>query len=50
MVITPIDPLEGQRYVEKVNSEGQEDYLDHIYNVTSTRDDYVNPKADRKLS
>ena len=49
-VVAPIDPLEGKRYVEQVNSEGQGDYLDHIYKITSARDDYVNPIADVKLS
>ena len=50
MAIAPIDPLEGQRYVDPVNSEGQRDYLDQIYNITSTRDDYVNPTTDIKIS
>ena len=49
-VLAPINPLEGERYIEKVNSEGQGDYLDHIYNIISTRDDYENPTVDRKLS
>ena len=49
-VVSPIDPLEGQRYVEPVNNEGQGDYLDHIYNVTSLKDDYINPIADGNLS
>ena len=50
LVIAPIYPLEGQRYVKTMNSEGQGDYLDHIYNITSTRDDYVNPTADINLN
>ena len=49
-VVTPIDPLEVQRYVKPINSEGQGDYLDHIYNITSTRDDYVNPTTNEKIS
>ena len=49
-VVSPIDPLEGHRYVESVNSEGQGDYLDHIYNVSTLKDDYVNPIADGNLS
>ena len=39
-VLAPIYLLEGQRYVRTVNSEGQGDYMDHIYNITSLRDDY----------
>ena len=49
-MVAPIDPLEGQRYVELVHSEGQVDYLDHIYNIMSSRDDYINTNADGKLS
>ena len=48
-LVAPIDPLEGHRYVEPVNSEGQGDSLDHIYNIMSVRNDYVNPIADGKL-
>ena len=36
-VVAPIDPLEGQIYVEQVNSEGQGDYLDQNYDIMSTR-------------
>ena len=49
-VVAPLDPLEGQRYIEQVNSEGHDGYLDHIYNITFAMDDYVNPMTDRKLS
>ena len=48
-VVSPIDPLEGQRYVEPVYIEGQGDYLDHIYNVSTLKYDYVNPKLDGNL-
>ena len=48
--ITPIDLLEGQIYAMQVNIEGQGDYIDQIYKITSTRDDYANPTDDRKLS
>ena len=40
--------LEGQRYAKKVNSEGQGGYMDHIYKITSPKDDYVNPTTDEK--
>ena len=55
-MVALIDPLEGQRYVEQVNSEAKGGYLDniyiyiYIYNITSLMDDYVNPTADEKLS
>ena len=49
-MVAPIDPLEGQRYLEPVSSEGKGDYLDHIYNIMSSRDDYINPTTDGKLS
>ena len=44
-VVALIDPIEGKRYVEPVHSEGQGDYLDHIYNITSIGDDYIKPTA-----
>ena len=46
----PIDPLEGHRYVKPVHNEGQGDYIDHTYNITSTRDYYIKPTTDGKLS
>ena len=49
-LVSPIDLLEGQRYVEPVNSEGQGDYLDHIYNVSTIKYDYVNSTTDGNLS
>ena len=49
-VVSLIDPLEGQRYVELVYNEGHGDYLDQIYNVTSLQEDYINPIANGNLS
>ena len=36
-VVTPIGPLEGKRYVELVNSEGQGNYLYQLYNIMYSR-------------
>ena len=49
-VVSPIDPLEGHRYVEPVYNEGHGDHLDHIYNVTALQEDYINPTTDGNLS
>ena len=49
-VVSPINPLEGKRYVEPVYNEGQGDYLDQIYNVTDIQEDYTNPTIDGNLS
>ena len=49
-VVVPLDPLEGQRYIEPVFNEGKGDHLDNIYNVTSLKEDYINPNADGNLS
>ena len=49
-VVSPIDPLEGQRYIDPIYNEGQGDYLDQIYNVTALQEDYINPTTDGKLS
>ena len=49
-VVTPLYPLEGHSYVNQVHNEGQDGYLDHIYNITSAMDDYVNLMAIGKLN
>ena len=49
-VVSPIDPFEGQRYVEPVYNEGQVDYLDQIYNVTAMHEDHISPTTDGNLS
>lgn len=46
-ITAPIDPGEGQRYIEPMKDERE---LDNIYNITSTKADYVDPDADGKLS
>ena len=48
-VVAPIDLLEGQRYVHPVNSEGQGNYLDQLYNIMSSREEYINPTTNGKL-
>ena len=49
-LIAPIDMIKGRRYDKPVNNEGEGDYPDHIYNITSARDDYVNSTADKNLT
>ena len=49
-VVAPIHPLEGQRYVEPVHSEGQGNYLDQSYNIMASKEDYINPTVEGKLS
>ena len=45
-VVSPIDPLERQRYIDPVYNDGHVDYLDQIYNVTALQEDYKNPTMD----
>ena len=49
-MVAPIDPLEGQLNFEPVHSEGRRKYLDQLYNVMSSKDDYINPTIDGNLS
>ena len=49
-MVAPIDPLEGIRYVEPINSEGHGNYLYQLYNAVSSREVYINPTGDGKLS
>ena len=48
-VVAPIDPLESERYVKPLKGEGQEGYLDNIYNILFVMDDRINPIVDGKL-
>ena len=48
-VVSPLDPLEGQRCIESVFNEGQGDHLDNIYNVTILKEYYINPTMDGNL-
>ena len=41
-VIVPLDPSKGERYTELITDEDQ-DVLDHIYNIITKEEDYVNP-------
>ena len=49
-VVSPIDPFEGQRYVEPIYNEGQGDYLIQISNVIAMQEDYTSPTTDGNLS
>ena len=49
-MVTLLDPLEIHRCVNQVNNEGQDGYLDHIYNITYAMENYVNLIADGKLT
>ena len=49
-VVAPLDPLEGQRFIEPLFNEGKGDHLDNIYNVNSLKEDYINPTTDGNLS
>lgn len=40
---TPLDPMDGDQYVEQVRDGFSVEDLDNIYNVTTCRDDYENP-------
>ena len=45
-VIIPLDPSQGERYTEPLRDEGEQDTLDHIYNITAKDADYVEPNDD----
>ena len=46
----PIDPIEGQRYVEPMHREGKENYPDQLYNIMYLKEYYINLMTDGKLS
>ena len=49
-VVVPIDLLEGKRDVEHVHSEGKYNCVDQLYNIMSSKEDYINSTTDGKLS
>ena len=42
--------MEGKRYFKPVYSEGEGDFLDHIYNIIAPKHDYIQPTMDGNLS
>ena len=48
-VVSPIDPLEGHRYVETIYNKGKGDYLEYIYNVTGMKEYYIILTVDGNL-
>jgi hypothetical protein len=47
-VIAPLDPLEGERFVEPTCLDLEE--IDQLYRTTTCDEDYVNPTEDEVLS
>ena len=45
-VIIPLDPSQGEIYTEPLRDEGEQDTLNHIYNITAKDADYVEPDTD----
>jgi hypothetical protein len=47
-VIAPLDPSEGERFVEPTCLDLEE--IDQLYKTTARDEDYINPTVDRVLS
>jgi len=47
-VIKPLDPTEGRTYVELDKEDYKE--LENIYQMTTIKEDYINPTIDGTLS
>ena len=43
-------PLERHRSVDPIHSEGKDNYIDQLYNIIYSKEDYINPTTDGKLS
>jgi len=46
----PLDPTEGRIYVEPTRGGFSPKEIDNLYNVTTEKEDYVNPTIDGALS
>jgi hypothetical protein len=49
-VISPLDPSEGERYVEPVTENMLTEDVNQLYRTTAHEEDYINPTADGILS
>ena len=49
ILVSPIDRLEGKRYIKPIYNDGQDEYLNQIYNVTALQEDYINLTTDGNL-
>ena len=49
-LITPLDPREGAKYTELVREDVDSEDIGELYNITTRREDYVNPTANGELS
>lgn len=50
ILITPLGPLEGVRYIGPVREEYCIDDIDNIYQIKAKEHDFVNPTGEGKLS
>lgn len=49
-LIAPLHTREGEMYIELVKDELDIGEIDNLYNITTRREDYVNPTVDGELS
>lgn len=49
-VVTPLDPNEGDQYIEPVREDLDDVDLENIYKVTVRCEDYINPIVDAKIN
>ena len=49
-VITPLDPLQGPRYIEPIRAEEEARNMDSLYQMTANQSDYINPTAEGNIS
>jgi hypothetical protein len=49
-VVVPLDPYEGDCYNETIYEDAQRSGIENILKVMGSREDYINPSVDGKLS
>lgn len=50
MVVVPLDPFEGVWYIEIFCGEYSDEDIDHIYKLTMSDEDWINPTIDGRIS
>lgn len=49
-VVIPLDPAEGAWYTEPIHDDYDEKDIDHLYNLTTWDEDWINPTTDGHIS
>ena len=50
LVIAPLDPFQGPRYIEPIRAEEEVRNMESFYQMTANQSDYINPTTEGNIS